>query len=63
VLCTLNFVLLLETKYKAPSTKYNKSPPVIRGVARFDSYKSATTGGANFVVRDQFAFDNRAIFS
>ena len=36
---------------------------MIRRVARFDSYESATTCGANFVVRDQLAFDDGAIFS
>jgi len=31
-------------------------------VARFDSYESATTRSANFIVRDQFAFDDGTIF-
>ena len=36
---------------------------MVSRVTRFDSYESATTRGANFVVRDQFAFDDGAIFS
>ena len=36
---------------------------MVSRVARFYSYESAPTGGANFIVRDQFAFDHSAIFS
>jgi len=36
---------------------------MVSRVARFDSYESAPTRGANFVMSDQFAFNHGAIFS
>jgi hypothetical protein len=32
-------------------------------MSRLNSHKRSSTRGANFVVRDQFAFDDCAIFS
>src|SRR5919205_1006059 len=34
---------------------------MIRGMARFDGDERAATSGANFVVRDQLAFDDRFV--
>jgi hypothetical protein len=42
---------------------FEKLPTVIRGMAGFDCDERSATGGTNFVVRDQLAFDNRAIVS
>jgi hypothetical protein len=38
-------------------------PPVIRRMTRFDGDEGAATSGANFVVSNQFALDDRAIVS